>query len=59
VWSEGRPISYAKFLKNSMEVLFNGSGAQSQFARDVLIRQATSNEKRDFALAGGQHSLIS
>jgi hypothetical protein len=42
-----------------MQVLFNGSGAQSQFARDVLIRQATRNEKRDFALAGGQHSLIS
>jgi hypothetical protein len=59
MWSEGRPTSYAKFLENSMEVLFNGSGTQSQLACNQLVRQTTSNEKRDFALARGQHSLIS
>jgi hypothetical protein len=53
--TECAPILCAKFLENSMKVLFNGSGAQSELARDVLIRQTTSNQKRHFALARGQH----
>jgi hypothetical protein len=52
--SERTPIICAKFLENFMQMLFYCSVAQSQIARNLLIRQATRNETRDFALARGQ-----
>jgi hypothetical protein len=48
--------SFTEFLKNVVDVNFDGAWTEPQFASDILIRQTATNQKRDFVFSRTQYS---
>jgi hypothetical protein len=55
---QGEPALDAELLINPMQVKFDGSFSDIQFARDHFVRQSFDRKQHDFAFARAQHVTI-